>query len=443
MSQNLNMWSVSQVAMAVRQVLEQGVKPFWVKGEVSNLTIHSSGHVYFSIKDAKAQVSCTYFNGAQQARSFSMQDGMEVEIFGALTYFAPSGRTQIIVRELRPGGVGKLQLEFEQLKKKLSDLGLFSQERKQRLPLFPEKIAVISSADGAALHDFLQVLNRRFPGKEVRLFPVPVQGEGAHKKIAAAIHRCNLMEAADVIVMTRGGGSIEDLWEFNQEHLAYAIAESHIPIISAIGHEVDFTIADFVADLRAPTPSAAAELVIKSRAEFIQDLRNQMSSLEKNLQLKIYSLTQKFRECKHRLMINNPEKKLEVQYQNLDFMRLKLDQALQKSLQSSSLKLLELERRLSNCAPDILRQKEELQHLKTRLLTSFENFVRNKGRQLEAIHKNLKLLNPQSTLDRGYSIVRSKGEILHSNEDVEKSDLLEIRLAKGSLVAKVEKKVKE
>ena len=220
MSQNQSMWSVSQVAMAVRQVLEQGVKPFWVKGEVSNLTIHTSGHVYFSVKDAKSQVSCTYFNGAQQARSFHMQDGMEIELFGSLTYFAPSGRTQIIVRDLRPGGVGKLQLEFEMLKKKLNDAGLFDPQRKKRLPLFPEKIAVVSSANGAALHDFLQVLNRRFPGKEVYLFPVAVQGEGAAKKIAGAIHRCNLLDAADVIVLTRGGGSIEDLWEFNQEHLA-------------------------------------------------------------------------------------------------------------------------------------------------------------------------------------------------------------------------------
>jgi exodeoxyribonuclease VII large subunit len=442
MSQNQNMWSVSQVAMAVRQVLEQGVKPFWVKGEVSNLTIHSSGHVYFSIKDAKSQVSCTYFNGAQQARSFNMQDGMEIEIFGSLTYFAPSGRTQIIVRDLRPGGVGKLQLEFEQLKKKLSDAGLFSADRKKALPSFPEKIAVISSADGAALHDFLQVLNRRFSGKEVYLFPVPVQGEGAHKKIAGAIHRCNLLEAVDVIVLTRGGGSIEDLWEFNQESLAYAIADSHIPIISAIGHEVDFTISDFVADMRAPTPSAAAELVVKSRQEFVQVLENNKRALEKNLQLKIYALTQDFREVKHRLMVNNPEKKLEIQFQNLDFIKQRLDQALQTRIQNWMRIHHDLESRLNVCTPDLAKPKEHLSNLVRRLNVAYENFMSNQGNKFRSVYKNLQLLNPQSTLDRGYSIVRSRGEILHSSDEVGESDLLEIRLAKGSLVAKVEKKEK-
>ncbi|MDD7986727.1 exodeoxyribonuclease VII large subunit [Lentisphaera marina] len=443
MSQNQNIWSVSQVAMAVRQVLEQGVKPFWVKGEVSNLTIHSSGHVYFSIKDAKSQVSCTYFNGAEQARSFSMQDGMEIEIFGSLTYFAPSGRTQIIVRDLRPGGVGKLQLEFEQLKKKLNDAGLFSSDRKRAIPSFPEKIAVISSADGAALHDFLQVLNRRFSGKEVYLFPVPVQGEGAYKKIAGAIHRCNLLEAADVIVLTRGGGSIEDLWEFNQEGLAYAIAESHIPIISAIGHEVDFTISDFVADMRAPTPSAAAELVVKSRREFVQQLENNKRALEKNLQLKVYSLTQNFREFKHRLMINNPEKKLEVQFQNLDFLKLRLEQALDSRIQDLTHMSCDLESRLKNCVPDLLKPKENLLNLQKRLNVAYENFIRTQENKFHGIYKNLQLLNPQSTLDRGYSIVRSQGKILHSSEEVNESDRLEVHLAKGSLVVKVETKEDE
>lgn len=267
-------WTVSQVNQAVRDILENSLLPFWLQGEVGTLTIHRSGHVYVNLKDARCQLRAVFFNGARQARELGLMVGMSVEVFGSLSVYEVRGDYQFLIRKMRPVGLGDLQRRFEELKKTLGAEGLFDESRKKPIPLLPRAIGVVSSPDGAALRDFLQIVNRRFPNIQIKIYPAAVQGMGAEKQVAAGVRFLNDVPDVDVIVVTRGGGSMEDLWPFNEELLARTIAGSRIPVISAVGHEIDFTICDFVADLRVPTPSAAAELVIGRRQEFADQINN-------------------------------------------------------------------------------------------------------------------------------------------------------------------------
>lgn len=266
-------WSVSEVTAMVRELLEQSLLPIRVCGEIGNLTIHRSGHVYMTVKDRFSQMRAVFFNGAAQCRALDLRQGAEVELLGKLTLYQAGGEFQMNVRSIRLKGVGTLQEQFDALKRKLAAEGLFDEARKKEIPFFCRRIGLITSPSGAAVRDFIQVATRRFPGLELRICPAPVQGKGAENKLAAAIRFFNRTGGVDVIVLTRGGGSLEDLWPFNEEVLARAIAASEIPVVSAVGHEIDFTIADFTADMRAPTPSAAAEMLVPEKDTLRRDIR--------------------------------------------------------------------------------------------------------------------------------------------------------------------------
>lgn len=259
-------WSVSEVNAVVRDIIEGSLMPVWVSGEVGNLTLHRSGHAYLTLKDAASQLRAVFFGGAEQCSRLRIQEGSQVEAFGKLSVYMQRGEYQLNIKALRPLGLGELQRQFELLKQKLAAEGLFDESRKKPIPFLPARIGVVTSPEGAALHDFLKISLARFPELEILIYPSAVQGKGAEKQIAEGVKYFNRYKNVDVIVVTRGGGSLEDLWPFNEEIVGRAIAGSKIPVVSAVGHEIDFTIADFAADLRAPTPSGAAELIVPEKA---------------------------------------------------------------------------------------------------------------------------------------------------------------------------------
>ena len=264
-------WSVTELNSVVRDLIEGSLLPVRVYGEVGNLTLHRSGHAYMTLKDATSQVKAVFFGGASLCAKMKIREGTKVEVAGRINCYLPRGEYQLNIRSMRPLGIGDLQLQFEEMKRKLAEEGLFDEASKKKLPFLPTRIGVVTSPEGAALQDFLKISLARFPMLTIRIYPSPVQGKGAELKIAEGVRYFNRMRNVDVIVVTRGGGSLEDLWPFNEEIVGRAIAESKIPVVSAVGHEVDFTIADFAADLRAPTPSGAAELIVPEKAA-IDDL---------------------------------------------------------------------------------------------------------------------------------------------------------------------------
>lgn len=321
-------WTVSELNRLVKDLIEQSLMPFWLAGEVSNLTIHRSGHVYFSLKDKCSQVSAVFFRGAEQARALRLAEGQAVEVWGRLGVYEPRGAYQVMVTRIRPLGVGLLQQRFEELKSRLRAEGLFDDERKRPIPLLPRCVGVVTSPDGAAIRDFLQILGRRFANVRVRICPAAVQGERAAREIVAALEFLNRTQACDVIVVTRGGGSIEDLWPFNEEIVARAVAASGIPVISAVGHEVDFTICDFAADLRVPTPSAAAELVIGRKAELVERIRSGTRRLASALRLRLSEYRRRCERAAGSPIFREPANLVRLMQQRLDELSLRLGRAL-------------------------------------------------------------------------------------------------------------------
>ncbi len=288
-SQSQHIFTVSELTSKIKNLLEESFPSVWVEGEVSNCRMPSSGHIYFTLKDEQSQLNAVFFRGANQRIKFKIEDGLKVLALGNISVYQRRGDYQLIVGLLQPRGIGELQLAFEQLKRRLQKEGLFAPEHKKPIPLFPRRIGIVTSPTGAAIRDIINVINRRFHQVEILINPVKVQGEGAGEEIADAIDEFNEMGDMDVLIVGRGGGSIEDLWAFNEEIVARAIYNSNIPVISAVGHEIDFVISDFVADLRAPTPSAAAELVVGEMKQIIQKIRDFqariISALTNNLSL--------------------------------------------------------------------------------------------------------------------------------------------------------------
>ena len=398
MEQEPKVWKVSELTFAVKDLLEDAFFPFWLSGEVGNLTVHRSGHVYFTLKDAKSQISCVYFSGSRAVQQQQIREGTEVELYGNLTVYAARGSYQINVQKMRPKGIGGLMAQFEELKNRLHQEGLFDDSRKKKIPLLPKIIAVVTSSEGAALHDFLNVVHRRYANTHIRIFPCAVQGKNSAPEIASQINYCNQIKGADVIIVTRGGGSLEDLWSFNEEVVARAVAESTIPIISAVGHEVDFTICDFVADLRVPTPSAAAELVIGQKEHYEEQLENLKRRLAVNLQLKLTRMKQKLQLLANAYVLKDPLRPLSDKKQLLDEYQKRLD--------------LRLERVI-----------EQYRHKLANLQTKID------------------MLNPQHVLDRGYSIVSYQGKVQFKPDGIPLKEEFEVRLAQGTLTAvKVEEK---
>jgi exodeoxyribonuclease VII large subunit len=385
-------WKVTELTMALKELIEDGFFPVWISGEVGNLTVQRSGHAYFTLKDSRCQLSAVFFSGAQSIRNNQIKEGTKVELYGRLTVYEARGSYQINVQQIRPKGLGSLMLQFEELKNKLHLEGLFNDSAKKKIPLLPARIAVVTSPEGAALHDFLNVIERRFSNVHIRIFPTSVQGNGAAEKIATQIRNCNYLQAADVIIVTRGGGSLEDLWAFNEEVVARAVAESTIPVISAVGHEVDFSICDFVSDMRVPTPSAAAELVIGRKAHFQEQLDNLKRRLSSNLSLKVTRLRQRLQILSNAHVLKDPFKPLSEKKQYID----------------------DLEKRLADSLSRALEQKGiKLQHLQTKL----------------------QLLSPLKVLERGYAIVQYNEKAQTDPENIPDNAKLNIRLAKGNMTA--------
>ncbi len=439
--------SVSELTARIRAILEGEFRDLWVEGEVSNFRQAQSGHLYFTLKDERAQVRCVCFRNEARILKFRPEDGLRLTVRGSLGVYEARGEYQIYVQHIEPVGLGALQLAFEQLKQRLEAEGLFAAERKKPLPLLPRRIGLVTSPAGAAVRDVLRVLKRRFPNAHVVLFPVRVQGEGAAKEIVEAIRYLNKKRLADVLILARGGGSIEDLWAFNEEIVARAIAASTVPVITGIGHETDFTIADFAADLRAPTPSAAAEIVVKSREEFDRHIGELDRRMVERLR---YALLER-RHRVQRLAASPAFRRLpdlvRQRRQRVDELSLAQADLLRRRLKTTAERVLALERRLAGIDLRIRLAALRLRIAqgRERLASVAERFFLARRHRLAALSVQLEERSPLLLLERGYAICYdASGRLLRSLEGVAIGDTVAVQLARGRLGAVVSgKEVKE
>jgi len=440
------MFSVSELTRAVRELLERGLGEVWVEGEISNHRKQASGHQYFTLKDNGCQLACVLFSRSAAALGgLKIADGLCVQAFGEITVYEARGQYQMIVRHLQAKGAGALQAKFEALKAQLAAEGLFDAARKRPLPRFPRRIGLVTSPTGAAIRDFLHVLHRRHPGLEVLINPVRVQGKGASQEIARAVREFGTpgtlgLPPVDVIVLTRGGGSIEDLWEFNEEIVARAIAASPLPVLSAIGHEIDFTISDFVADLRAPTPSAAAEILAADRTEVLNHLRQDAARLSRAVAGRLQLLEVRLANLRQSPLFREPPRRLLELRQTLDRTAENLDFQIGQSLSSRRQAILQLSTRLAAHAPRRAIQEVRLQarlHLQALAAAAQRELTARRARLERAAHL-LEALNPLATLARGYTVTSDESGIpLASAEAVRKGETLRTRFSDGEVRSKV------
>jgi len=432
-------YSVSKLTKEIKSLLESNLPFVWITGEISNLSIPSSGHFYFTLKDSNAQISAVMFRGQNRQLKFELTDGMQVTGLGRVSVYEPRGTYQLIFELLEPKGIGALQIAFEQLKARLAAEGLFEETHKRPLPFLPKKIALITSLSGAVLHDMIHILDRRFPGLHVVVLPVAVQGGNAVSEIVAAIESLKEIVDVEVAILARGGGSIEDLQAFNNESVARAIYAAAVPVISAVGHETDFTIADFVADMRAPTPSAAAELVVPLK----QELARRITALSHQLVSNFHQHLDRFRfhveQLERRLV--DPRKKVQ------DF-RLRLDELLARlthtMLRQQALRNERLNwrvDRLSANKPSIRIEalRVKLQQLSARLILSYNSLTSRKAQALREQVAKLHALSPLAILSRGYSIARTVPDavVVRNSNQVTINQQLEILLQNGTLLVNV------
>ena len=439
--------TVSELNRRARALLEKGIARLWVEGEISNLARPASGHVYFSLKDDSAQIRCAYFRQRQRGPTINLKDGDQVLTFGRVSIYEARGDYQLIVEQVEPAGEGELRRRFDALKKKLAAEGLFDEELKLPIPELPRRIGVVTSPSGAAIRDILTVLKRRFAAIPVIVYPTAVQGEAAANQIVSALHAAANRAECDVIIIARGGGSLEDLWPFNEEGVARAISDSPIPVVSAIGHEVDFTISDFVADLRAPTPSGAAELVVPDQAEWLRSLTATAA--------RIASLGRRY---------------LEDHYQELDYLSRRLSQSSPAAIVARQTDWLKnLQQVLTGAVRhDLVRRSRALELVRTRLLQRSpaievqysvqraaelrqrlknigSGLIERLGNRLRLAERALQSVSPLATLERGYAIVSDldSGEILTDASATKAGSAISARLARGSLTATVDTTTKE
>lgn len=438
-------WTVTELNSAIKDMIEPNFEDIWLEGEVSNYKLYSSGHAYFTLKDESSQISAVMFDfvGLTQGK-FKLEDGLKVIARGRVTLYVKSGKHQIVVSYIEPKGKGALQLAFEQLKLKLQREGLFDPSHKKPIPLLPQKIGVVTSPTGAAIRDILTVINRRFANVHILIYPVAVQGENAKFEISEAIYELNQnFPDIDVMLVGRGGGSYEDLWAFNEEIVARAIYASKIPVISCVGHEIDFTIADFVADLRAPTPSAAAELVVKNKEDLKVRLKHLYTVLYSTLSEKISIYEQKLKHLSANTYLKNPFEYFSDVAQTLDILTEKLFNTLNYMLQQKTHSLEILKNKLFSLSPTALITyfKIKVEELFKHLQKNVENIYLKKEQRFDFVVKSLNSLSPLNILSRGYSIVWKLPEkiLLKNSKDVKSNDRIEVKLEKGSLFATVEK----
>lgn len=432
-------YSVFEITTEIKRSLDKlGI--LWIQGEISNCKRHSSGHLYFSLKDSRAQLKAAFFRGSNMYLKFKPEDGMEVVVRGRLSVYEPRGDYQIIVEYMEPVGLGSLQLAFDQLKEKLRKQGLFEEHHKVPLPLLPRKVGIVTSPTGAAIRDILRILKRRNASLDVLIYPARVQGAGAAEEIAAGIDYLNKRSDIDVLIVGRGGGSIEDLWAFNEEIVAQAIFRSELPLISAVGHEVDYTIADFVADLRAPTPSAAAEMVSGAR----DDLRATVISLTGRLHQAVRRGIDRRRLEVERLAHNRaftvtPNKIRDLQ-QRFDENTMRMAQALRNYVSSIRHRQQMLSSRLYSLdlGGFIHRRQDSLAHSRQNLIAAMWRGLQARRSRFEIAVGKIHALSPLAVLSRGFALCRdAQGRILKNAADVSAGDAVSVTLALGRLDCEV------
>jgi exodeoxyribonuclease VII large subunit len=466
--------SVTELTGQIRRLLEKQMGSLWVSGEITNLRVQSSGHIYFTLKDAGAQLSCVLFRGEYQVDRALLQDGRKINAQGEVTVYEPRGQHQLRVTAVELQGVGALQTAFEKLKAKLKAEGLFAPERKRPLPRYPQRIGLVTSPTGAAIRDVLHVIERRNPGLEIILAPCRVQGDGAAEEIASAIRLLNAFndcrsrrkealtkessqslftsspknaltatDQLDLILVTRGGGSLEDLWAFNEEVVARAIFESALPVVSAVGHEIDFTISDFVADLRAATPSAAAEIITEgvfSSCQFISEVTGRMRQLARQ---QLADKTYELRQAAQRLARFHPRRALQDRLQQLDDLQIRLSRCAQQGTRRHRIAWRNLADRLSRVHPSTLlkRRREVLQQVERRLREKVRHDLKLRRHHFNTMTGRLRLLGPEHVLARGYSITTDAetGAVLREAAKVKAGQRLKTRLKAGEVVSRAER----
>ncbi|RKZ59777.1 MAG: exodeoxyribonuclease VII large subunit [Gammaproteobacteria bacterium] len=446
LSKNNNIFSVSSLNQSVANLLEEEFSWIWVEGEISNLALPASGHIYFSLKDRSAQVSCAMFKGRNRTLKFQPENGNQVLVRAKVSLYQPRGNYQLIVDRMEEAGDGALRRQFEQLKAKLADEGLFDEDNKLDIPELPGSIAIITSKTGAAVHDVLSVIERRFPSIPVKLFPVPVQGKEAAPAICNAINLIGENVAAgeiscDVILLVRGGGSLEDLWSFNEESVARAIFDCPVPIVSGVGHEVDVTIADFVADVRAATPTAAAETVTPDQTSWLQSFDYYQQRLQQLTSDKIERLQEKARWLHQRLQTQHPANQIRQSKLRIKELSGRLMRHSQTILNIKQSKLAMCYAKFNAQSPDLLIKQniQRTEFLSTRLQTATLNLLTNKKSQLSNVARTLNVMSPLHTLERGYSITLDKeGAAILSVKQIKTDDTIETRLHNGRFISRVE-----
>jgi len=436
-------WSVSELTGRIRDLLATEFADIWVEGEISNCHAAQSGHLYFTLKDAKAQVRCICFRNQVRLLKFRPEDGLHVTVRGSVGVYEPRGEYQVYVEYIEPVGMGALQLAFEQLKKRLEAEGLFDAARKKPLPVLPRRIGLVTSPRGAAVRDVLRILLRRFPNVHLILYPVRVQGEGAARDIVEAIGYFNVQKMVDVIVLARGGGSLEDLWAFNEEAVARAIAAATIPIISGVGHETDFTIADFVADVRASTPSAAAEIVVRTRQEFDHHVAQLQQKMYQRMRYLLLEWRHRLQELAAHPGFRRLEDMLRVYRQQADEFIGRLALALQGRLERARRRFTVAETRIAafDLRARITALRLRLEQRSGDLRVRVERFLVLKRQRMERLRLQLDERSPLRVLERGYAIVYdAAGNVVRAAEQVAIGDEVAVQLARGRLAAEVKKK---
>ncbi|MGO2514261.1 exodeoxyribonuclease VII large subunit [Marinomonas polaris] len=424
-------FTVSQLNRQIQQLLEASLPWILVEGEISNLAKPSSGHWYFSLKDDKAQIRCAMFKGKNAAVRFKPKDGDMVRLRARVTFYGPRGDCQLSVEGMESAGEGALQQAFERLKNNLQAEGLFAPEHKKPLPTKPERIAIITSPVGAAVRDMIIAFRRRFPLTELTILPSLVQGQDAAKNILRQLQRADGSGHFDAIILGRGGGSLEDLWSFNDETLARAIFAANTPIVSAVGHETDFTISDFVADVRAATPTAAAELLSPDRNQLIRQIEQQ----EKQL---VRRMSRILEQCQQQLdfmtkRIRHPKERIEQQQNQLEQLKRRLQQSMQRKVLEQQTQTANLAHRLERNSPTrrIDQDRQKLKDIDARLARALSNTLTNKQTAFARIIDKLNLVSPLNTLARGYAIASKDKQVIRSVKDVEKGDAISVRVQDG------------
>jgi exodeoxyribonuclease VII large subunit len=436
-------WPVRELVGQVRELIEQEYSDVWVEGEISNFRPAPSGHIYFTLKDADAQLPIVLFRRQAMLLRFRPEDGLHVLVRGRVSVYEQRGQMQLVAETMEPVGAGSLQLAFEQLKQRLKAEGLFDTARKRPLPAFPRAVGIVTSPTGAVIRDFLNIVSRRHAGLSVLILPVAVQGDQAPAEIESAIAHLNASGLVDVIVLARGGGSLEDLAAFNSERVARAIVASELPVVAAIGHETDFTIADFAADLRAPTPSAAAELITEAQHKIAEHLANQSHRLDRAVHFQLLQARQRLT----RLPISRAESRISTllhrQAQRLDDFSFRQDAALGGQLRQQQRQVAGLSAAVLRHDPRqaIAHAREHLQACRTRIDRSLERTLQRSAVRIGALNARLHSLSPLAVLDRGYALVLSAdGSLIRSTAQIAPGDQLTTRLADGSFTSRVENK---